>query len=445
MKRLIEPITVWDGRSTVLHDAAIVLEDGRVTDVLSRTQRTGSAEDIDDRIDGSGKLAIPGLVNAHTHLYSALARGMAISGFAPTSFAQILEQLWWRLDKALHAASVRASALVGAMEAARCGVTTLIDHHASPNAIAGSLDTMRRVVCDEIGMRGVFCYELTDRDGIERRDAGIDENLRFLSSIGLGDTMSAAQFGLHAAFTLSDESLERVADALPEGAGVHTHVAEGPEDEDQTQAKHGETVIDRLDRFGLLRPRSILVHCLHLSEAEKDLIAERDAMVVHNPRSNMNNAVGLFDLDGYLGRGILTGLGTDGLGSNMLGELFTAGILQKHSRGEPLVGSFDQLDALLFRGNPAIVERLLGVRVGRIEAGGPADVALLDYVPPTPLSADNILGHLLFGMAVHTLRVSDLIVAGRDVIRNGRFVEIDEVAAYAMAREAADGLWKRIG
>jgi len=445
MKRLIEPITVWDGRSTVLHDAAIVLEDGRVTDVLSRTQRTGSAADIDDRIDGSGKLAIPGLVNAHTHLYSALARGMAISGFAPTSFAQILEQLWWRLDKALHAASVRASALVGAMEAARCGVTTLIDHHASPNAIAGSLDTMRRVVCDEIGMRGVFCYELTDRDGIERRDAGIDENLRFLSSIAPGDTMSAAQFGLHAAFTLSDESLERVADALPEGAGVHTHVAEGPEDEDQTQAKHGETVIDRLDRFGLLRPRSILVHCLHLSEAEKDLIAERDAMVVHNPRSNMNNAVGLFDLDGYLGRGILTGLGTDGLGSNMLGELFTAGILQKHSRGEPLVGSFDQLDALLFRGNPAIVERLLGVRVGRIEAGGPADVALLDYVPPTPLSADNILGHLLFGMAVHTLRVSDLIVAGRDVIRNGRFVEIDEVAAYAMAREAADGLWKRIG
>ena len=445
MKRLIEPITVWDGRSTVLHDAAIVLEDGRVTDVLSRTQRTGSAADIDDRIDGSGKLAIPGLVNAHTHLYSALARGMAISGFAPTSFAQILEQLWWRLDKALHAASVRASALVGAMEAARCGVTTLIDHHASPNAIAGSLDTMRRVVCDEIGMRGVFCYELTDRDGIERRDAGIDENLRFLSSIGLGDTMSAAQFGLHAAFTLSDESLERVADALPEGAGVHTHVAEGPEDEDQTQAKHGETVIDRLDRFGLLRPRSILAHCLHLSGAEKDLIAERDAMVVHNPRSNMNNAVGLFDLDGYLGRGILTGLGTDGLGSNMLGELFTAGILQKHSRGEPLVGSFDQLDALLFRGNPAIVERILGVRVGRIEAGGPADVALLDYVPPTPLSADNILGHLLFGMAVHTLRVSDLIVAGRDVIRNGRFVEIDEVAAYAMAREAADGLWKRIG
>jgi len=445
MKRLIEPITVWDGRSTVLHDAAIVLEDGRVTDVLSRTQRTGSAADIDDRIDGSGKLAIPGLVNAHTHLYSALARGMAISGFAPTSFAQILEQLWWRLDKALHAASVRASALVGAMEAARCGVTTLIDHHASPNTIAGSLDTMRRVVCDEIGMRGVFCYELTDRDGIERRDAGIDENLRFLSSIAPGDTMSAAQFGLHAAFTLSDESLERVADALPEGAGVHTHVAEGPEDEDQTQAKHGETVIDRLDRFGLLRPRSILVHCLHLSEAEKDLIAERDAMVVHNPRSNMNNAVGLFDLDGYLGRGILTGLGTDGLGSNMLGELFTAGILQKHSRGEPLVGSFDQLDALLFRGNPAIVERILGVRVGRIEAGGPADIALLDYVPPTPLSADNILGHLLFGMAVHTLRVSDLIVAGRDVIRNGRFVEIDEVAAYAMAREAADGLWKRIG
>lgn len=445
MKRIIERISVWDGGSSLHSDAVILIDGDRVAEVLSAEEFARSdVSGIDDRIDGAGKLAIPGLINAHTHFYSALARGMAVSGFAPSSFAEILEQLWWRLDKALDPDSVRTSALVGAMEAARCGVTTVIDHHASPNAIPGSLDTMRDVVCRQVGLRGVFCYELTDRDGPERRDQGIEENARFFEETPADDTMTAAQFGLHAAFTLSDESLAQVAERLPDGAGVHVHVAEGPEDEEQSMSAFGERVIDRLDRFGLLRPTSILAHCLHLDDAEKDKIRDRGSIIVHNPRSNMNNAVGLFDLDGYLGRDVLAGLGTDGLGCNMLGELFTAGILQKHSRGEPLAGDFGQLDKLLFRSNPSIAERLLGVRVGRIEAGEPADIALIDYMPPTPLGADNILGHLLFGMAVHSLRVSDVFVAGRPILRGGGFVEIDEEAEYAHAREAAASLWDRI-
>ena len=445
MRRIIEPITVWDGESSVHEDACIVIEQDRVEQILSAEDRASyDTASIDDRIDGGGKLAIPGLINAHTHLYSSLARGMAVSGFAPTTFTQILEQLWWRLDKALDPESVRMSALVGAMEAARCGVTTLIDHHASPNAIPGSLDALRDVVCGRVGLRGAFCYELTDRDGMERRNRGIDENVRFLAEVSADDPLCAAQFGLHASFTLSDESLQAVAERLPDSIGVHIHVAEGPEDEASCEEKHGLRVIERLDRFGLLRPQSVLAHCLHLDEAEKDLLAERDAIVVHNPRSNMNNAVGSFDLDGYLARGTLSGLGTDGLGCNMFAELFTAGILQKHTRGDPLVGSFPQLDALLFRNNPAIAERLFGLPFGKIEAGGPADIALIDYVPPTPLSSDNVLGHLLFGAAVHTLRVSDLIVAGRSVLRDGAFVEIDESAVYAEARAEAQGLWDRI-
>lgn len=445
MKRLIESVALWDGESVVQHDVSLLVSEDRVTDVLTAADRTTfDTSDVDERIDGAGKLAIPGLINAHTHFYSALARGMSVPGFAPTSFGEILEQLWWRLDKALDPASVRASALVGAMEAARCGVTTVIDHHASPNAIPGSLDVMQDVVCERVGLRGVFCYELSDRDGPERRDEGIKENVRFLEEARAGDPMTAAQFGLHAAFTLTDESLQRVAERLPDGAGVHIHVAEGPEDEALSESEHGERVIDRLDRFGLLRPTSILAHCLHVNEAEKDLIRERNAIVVHNPRSNMNNAVGLFDLDGYLDRGALAGLGTDGLGCNMLAELFTAGILQKHSRHDPLAGGFDRLNALLFRNNPVIAERLLNVQLGRIAPGLPADIALVDYVPPTPLSGDNILGHLLFGTAVHSLRVSDLFVAGRPLLRNGGFVDIDEEAEYARAREEAAGLWGRI-
>jgi putative selenium metabolism protein SsnA len=446
MKRLIENLCVWDGSGSVLDRGSILIDDGRIEAVgpgesCSETQ----TESVDERIDGDGKLAIPGLINAHTHLYSGLARGMSLSGFAPTTFTEILEQLWWRLDKALDAAAIRASALVGAMEATRCGVTTLIDHHASPNAIPGALDLLREVVCEQVGLRGAFCYELSDRDGGGPASQGIDENLRFLRSLSRTDDTSAALFGLHAAFTLSDGTLEKVAAGLPEGSGVHVHVAEGPEDETISVEQHGVRVIERLDRFGLLRQKSILAHCLHLNDEEKDLVAKREAIVVHNPRSNMNNAVGLFDLDGFLSRGALVGLGTDGLGANMLSELFTAGILQKHGCGDARAAPLPQVAQLLFTGNARIAERLFGTPVGRIEAGRPADVVLIDYAAPTPLTGENVLGHLLFGMAVHTLRVSDVFVAGRPVLRAGRFIGIDEAAAYAQAREQASRLWNRIG
>jgi putative selenium metabolism protein SsnA len=445
MELLVKPVTVWTGEE-VIDDAAILIRDGNIAAV-------GPAEDasslkIDartERINGTGRLAVPGLINAHTHLYSSLARGMPVSPFHPTSFTQILEQLWWKLDKALDPQSIRASALVGAMEAARCGVTTLIDHHASPNAIPGSLDLVKEEVCGRLGLRGTFCYELSDRDGPERSGQGIEENLRFLGAIGNADPFCSGQFGLHASFTVEDETLERAATRLPDGVGIHIHVAEGPEDEVRCQESHGMRIAQRLDRFGLLRPTSILAHCLHIDEAEKDLVAERDAVVVHNPRSNMNNAVGLFDMAGFLERGILTGLGTDGLGANMLAELFTAGILQKHSNADPLAGPFDALDVLLFRNNPRVAGRLLGVDLGRLVPGAPADIALLDYTPPTPLRSENALGHLLFGTAVHSLRVTDLLVAGKRVLSNGAFVDVDEEAVYAHAREQAQRLWDRLG
>jgi putative selenium metabolism protein SsnA len=445
MDLIITPVTVWTGNEIIDH-AAVLIRDTRIQAIIpAKDESSLDVGPLAERIDGNGKLAIPGLINAHTHLYSSLARGMSVTPFHPTSFTQILEQLWWKLDKALDPESIRASALVGAMEAARCGVTTLIDHHASPNAIPGSLDLVKEAVCDRLGLRGTFCYELSDRDGPERSGQGIEENLRFLGAIGKADPFCSAQFGLHASFTVEDETLERVASVIPQDIGVHIHVAEGPEDEVLCREKHGLRIAERLDRFGLLRPTSILAHCLHIDEAEKELLAERDVVVVHNPRSNMNNAVGLFDMPGFLERGILTGLGTDGLGANMLAELFTAGILQKHGNADPLCGPFDALDALLFRSNPGIAERLLGVKLGSIAPGRPADIALLDYSPPTPLRSGNVLGHLLFGTAVHSLRVADLFVGGKRILNDGAFAEIDEESAYTHAREQAQRLWDRLG
>jgi len=440
---LIDNIRIWDGRDRLIERGAIRIADGRIEEVLTADERSGASVPPGvPRIDGGGRLAIPGLTCAHTHLYSVLARGMSLSRFRPSSFTEILEQLWWRLDKALDDKSVRMSALVGAMEAARCGVTTLIDHHASPNAIDRSLDLLRDAVCGDVGLRASLCYELSDRDGEGARDRGIEENLRFLEEAE-GGGMCAPLFGLHASFTLSDRSLQAVSERIPEGAGVHIHVAEGPEDEERCVAEHGCRVIDRLDRFGLLRPASILVHCLHCDEGEKDRIAERGSMVVHNPRSNMNNGVGVFDLAGFVDREVLVGLGTDGLGANLFGELFTAALLQKTTAGDPLAAPFPVLNDLLFRNNPLIGERLLGLRTGTIEPGAPADIAILDYNPPTPLGGENVLGHLLFGTAVHSLRVTDLFVAGRPVLREGRFEGLDEEKIYSDARAVARRLWER--
>jgi len=426
-------------------NGAIVIEEDRIAAILSKDKRGGLPQNGEvERIDGEGKLAIPGLINAHTHLYSSLARGMVLPGFSPKTFTEILKQLWWRLDKALDPESVHVSALVGAMEAARCGITTLIDHHASPHAVQGSLESVKTAVCDEVGLRGAFCYELSDRDGPGIRDQGIAENAAFIKAQDKNDRMSAALFGLHASFTLSDETLEKVAASIPDGVGVHIHVAEGPEDETQCVEEHGMRIIERLNRYGLLRDNSILAHCLHLDEAEKDLLAERGSIVVHNPRSNMNNAVGAFDMAGFLKRDVPVGLGTDGLGENVLTELFTGSILQKHEQKDPLAGGFPDLYKILFENNPKIASRLLGIELGRIAPGAPADIALFDYTPPTPIGAENVLGHLLFGIAVHDLHVNDLFVAGRPVIRSGEFVEIDAGEAYANARTVARGLWSRI-
>ncbi len=449
MKRLIEGGWIWTGgdhdRDRLIEDGAVLIAGEKIEAVLTREERSSYPISPEvERIDGSGKLIISGLINAHTHLYSSLARGMALPNYSPRTFTQILEQLWWRLDKALDPESVKLSARVGAMEAARCGVTTLIDHHASPHAVRGSLHAVQQAVNDDLGLRGAFCYELSDRDGTAIRDEGIEENLEFLVSDDPKEPMSGALFGLHASFTLSDDSLATVAERIPDGTGVHIHVAEGPEDEEQCQAEHGMRIIERLRKFSLLREKSILAHCLHIDEKEKDLVAESRAIVVHNPRSNMNNAVGVFDMDGFLDRKITVGLGTDGLGANMLAELFTVGILQKVSTGNSLAAGFGDLRQILFANNPQIVGRLLGTKVGRIAPGYQADIALFDYNPPTPIDAGNVLGHLLFGIAVHDLHVSDLIVAGRLVIDGGHFTNIDEDKTYSEAREVAAKLWARI-
>jgi putative selenium metabolism protein SsnA len=386
----------------------------------------------EETVDLDGALVLPGLVNAHTHLYSALARGMPAPAEPPRSFVEILEKVWWRLDRALDEETVRLSALVGAIEAARSGTTLFVDHHASPSFIRGSLATLRRAV-EEVGLRSVLCYETTDRNGLGGRDEGVVENAAFLAE---GRTaLTRGMVGAHASFTLSDESLDLLAQTVGFGrTALHVHAAEDRADVDDALRRGARGVVDRLRRRGLVGRGTILVHAVHLAERELQEAQDAGAWVVHCPRSNMNNAVGHAPTEAFR----RAALGTDGMDEDMLAEA-RAAFLRMRDAGRPdaFGAAFEML-----AGGHRLASALFGEPFGRLDAGAPADLVVLAYRPPTPLTPENLAGHLLFGL--DRSHVRSTMVAGRFVLRDRRIVTVDEAAVLARARTAAARLWERM-
>lgn len=436
---VIEGACLADFFGTFKERGHVVVEDGRIARVGE-----GPAPQVPGarRLQAEGKLLTPALVNAHAHLYSSLARGIFLRQFAPKSFGQILEQLWWKLDRALDLEAVYLSALVGGMAHLRRGVSAIFDHHASPAAILGSLSQIKRAL-SELGLRGDLCYEVTDRGGMSERDLGIEENVRFAKE-EVVPGFFAAHFGLHASFTLSEESLAKCREAAePLGLGYHSHLAEGKEDPLDALQKYGERTAERLDRFGIIQEKTILAHGIQLSQAELGLLAEKKPTIAHNPRSNMNNAVGAAQVEKMLARGIPVALGTDGFGCDIIGELLSARLLAHHAEGNPLALGDEALRKILAQ-NYALAERSFGIPFGKLERGHAADLVLWDYEPPTPLSAENLLSHLLFANITEGLRPLAVIVAGRIRLAEGRIEGIDEGAVLARAREKAREIWARV-
>ena len=382
--------------------------------------------------DLSGCLVLPGLVNAHTHLYSALARGMPWPSPPPRNFIEILEKVWWKLDRALDEEAVYHSAMAGAMEAALSGTTLLIDHHSSPSFIAGSLDTIRRAV-EAVGLRSVLCYEVTDRNGVAGRDAGLAENRRFLGAPP--SPLTRGLVGAHASFTLSDDSLGKLAALAAEtGSSLHVHVGEDRADVADCAARHGCSLLERFDRHRLLISRTLLAHCVHLTPEEIHTAHTRGGWIAHNPRSNMNNAVG-YAPTSALRR---AALGTDGMSGDMLAEA-RAAFLKMREAGRP-----DAMAATLelVAGGHRLGAALFGVPFGKLDAGAPADLVVLDYRPPTPLTTASLGGHMLFGFDRSDVR--SVMVAGRWVVRDRDLVQVDGRVVAAGARTAAAALWARM-
>jgi putative selenium metabolism protein SsnA len=368
-------------------------------------------------LDCRGLVAMPGFVCAHTHLYSALARGMPPPQVAPENFQQILERVWWKLDRALDAEAVEVSALIGALEALKSGTTTLVDHHASPSVVDGSLDLVGGAI-ERAGLRGVLCYEVTERNGMEEARAGIRENDRFLARARR--PLLRGLVGAHAAFTISSATAESLAEvAERHGSGVHIHVAEDAID----ARKDGVSTVKWLAERGLLTRKTLYAHCVHASDEDVAAIRAAGAHVAHNPRSNQNNAVG-YAQPARFGDRLL--LGTDGIGADMRAEAFAAFVAARDHHH-----AFDPLGAL--------------VRNQRFAAGAfgtLADLVVLDYRPPTPIEPGNLFGHLLFGVTGAPVRHA--IVNGRLVLRDGRSTVLDEDQLYGRAREVAKRVWSKL-
>ena len=437
----------------LIEQGAVLVRDGRIAAIGLDSALRQQYPEV-DYVNANDGLIMPGFLCTHTHFYSAFARGMAIPGEPPRNFLEILERLWWRLDKLLTLEDIRASAEIYMVDAIRHGTTCVIDHHASPHAVDGSLDVIADAVT-QAGIRACLAYEVSDRDGSAAIAAGMRENERFIRALRterqqqVEAGLLAASYGLHASFTLSPETLERcAASGANLGVGFHIHVAEDSLDETDTMMGYGMSVANRLAAYHILGSRSIAAHCVHVHSGEIRRLAETHTNSVHNPRSNMNNAVGRAPVEQMIRAGVHVGLGNDGFSMNMMQEMKAAYLLHKLALSDPRTMPADLVSKMAFSENAHIIQQVFSPfcanfpAVGTLQVGAAADIVLLDYLPPTPMSGGNFPWHLIFGM--DGLHVHSTMVAGRWLMRNRQLLTLDEARIHAQARELAQALWKRM-
>jgi putative selenium metabolism protein SsnA len=375
------------------------------------------------------------------HFYSTMVRGLGKIEPA-VDFTDVLKKLWWRLDKQLILDDCYYSALIPLIDAVKKGTTTLIDHHASPFAVTGSLDRIASAA-REVGLRACLCYEVSDRDGADIAMEGIKENVGFIEKCSTDkDDYIKALLGLHASFTISEATLKQAVEAAQGlDTGFHLHVAEAVSDQEHSLANFGMRVVERLDSAGVLGPKTIAGHCVHVNENEMNILKSTDTSVVHNPQSNVNNAVGVADIITMMAKGIRVGLGTDAMTVNMLEELRQALWIHHLAQKNPSVGFMESMNTLTVN-NAKIAQRYWDIGLGELREGYAADIILMEYYPPTPLNADTFLGHLGFGLSQAS--VDTTIVGGKILMEAGRLkIGADEEAVSRESRRLAARLWER--
>ena len=437
------PIVTWGEPNQILENHEILVKDGIIKDIAPTGELSLQHPD-EEILDAKGQVIMPGNICAHTHFYGAFSRGMAIPGEPARNFSEILAKLWWKLDKALDEEGVQYSALTLLVDAIKYGTTTIIDHHASPNFIDGSLDVVYEAVLKS-GLRSALCYEVTDRDGEERAMAGIRENTRFIERVQVGeiDPMVRAHFGLHASLTVSDETLDRCIEANQNRVGFHTHAAEGTVDQEDSLAKYGKRVVERFWDKGILTDRSILAHGIHVNDREIELMAQSGTWLTHQPRSNMNNAVAVAEVEKLMNAGVNLCLGNDGFSNAMWQEWFFAYLIQKDHKADPrAMNGYDVIKMAVTNNSRLATQIYDGLRVGTIEKGAAADIIFVDYHPITPMHAGNLPWHILFGFRDGMVTMT--MAGGKILMKDRQLVFMDEAEIAAKSREIAARSWARV-
>ncbi len=426
----------WTPRE-ITPDRALLIRDGLITEI-GKSAELIERYPTEEQRDARGRYVLPGNICAHTHFYGAYARGLAIPGAAPQDFPEILRKLWWPLDRALTHESVRHSALVSLVDAIKHGTTTLFDHHASPNAIDGSLDVIADAV-ELAGLRAVLCYEVTDRDGPEKAEAGIAENVRFLNAAPQRKNM-AATFGLHASMTLSTETLIKCLDVADT---FHIHVAEHEADEADSFRRYGLSIVEALYQLGIYGPRVIMAHVVHINDTEAAILCDPDVntWVTHQPRSNMNNGVGAMKFDSLMQQGAKVCLGNDGFSNDLWADWKAAYLLHKVVNRDPRAANGNDIAKMAAQHNADLASTFFGQRIGVLAPGAAADLILMDYYPFTPMTADNLPWHAIFGFEPDM--VTATMVNGKFLMWDRVLLTLDEAAIAADALAHAPEVWAR--
>ena len=440
-------LVIGNGKLFTRNDEMPFVENGAVAIEGTKIAAVGETEAIKKQygdaefIDAKGGVIMPAFINTHEHIYSAMARGLSIKGYNPKGFLDILDGQWWTIDRHLTLEQTKYSAVETLLSCIRNGVTTVFDHHASFGQIGGSLFTIADVA-KELGVRACLCYEISDRDGMDKARESVMENAEFIRYALKDDTdMIAGMMGMHAQFTISDATMELAAANKPDEVGYHIHVAEGIEDLHDCLKKYGKRIVDRLMDFNILGEKTLLGHCIYINPHEMDLIKDTNTMVVHNPESNMGNACGCPPTMELVHRGILTGLGTDGYTHNMLESYKVANVLHKHHLCDANA-AWGEVPKMLFENNAAIANRYFKTPLGVLKEGAAGDVIVVDYNPPTQLDASNINGHILFGMTGRD--VVTTVANGRVLMKDREIKVIDVEEAMAKCREESAKLWHSI-
>jgi putative selenium metabolism protein SsnA len=423
--------TVLRGATVVELEPPLVEQTSlRIDEGIIVARGDGAApQEGDEIVDLPGRILMPGLVCAHHHLYMTLARGMPAPKGPPGSYAEIIAQSFWRIDEALDLDAVQAAATAGALEALSAGTTTIVDHHASPKAIQGSLLRIARGL-NEVGLRGILSYEISDRHGAVAREEALEENVSFQKK---AKGRFRGLIGAHASYTLSRDALDGIASARKEtGTGVHLHLGEDILDEKISFEKYGEVPVARLLESGLLDNRAVVAHAVHLAWPELSQVLSTGAWLVHNPRSNMNHQVGYAPAGKFGSRATL---GSDGIGADMFVEAQVAHLRAKDA-GQPI-------DVLKYLTNGhRLASQVFGCTIGPMREGATADLLALDYRPPTPLTVDNLRWHFLNGFGAQ--HIEAVMVDGVWRRWQRRAVSLDVDAAYARAQEQAQAVWNRV-